>query len=90
MLNIFRSYTAKTSLLDDFDFYERREKLFRSQRSTKHKHARPEQEVYGNDNYQVRSIVYNNPYLFLQLERRRYVICHKYTQLEYCNARMLY
>ncbi|KAG4939951.1 hypothetical protein AAZX31_16G002800 [Glycine max] len=52
MLNIFRSYTAKTSLLDDFDFYERREKLFRSQRSTKDKHARPEQEVYGNDNYQ--------------------------------------
>ncbi|KAH1222049.1 YTH domain-containing family protein 2 [Glycine max] len=32
------------------DTQERREKLFRSQRSTKH--ARPEQGVYGNDNYQ--------------------------------------
>ncbi|TKY71395.1 YTH domain-containing family protein 1 [Spatholobus suberectus] len=50
MLNIFKSYSAKTSLLDDFEFYEKREKLFRSQRSTKH--ARPEQVVSGNDNYQ--------------------------------------
>ncbi|XP_061376014.1 YTH domain-containing protein ECT4-like [Gastrolobium bilobum] len=51
MLNIFKSYPAKTSLLDDFDFYEKREKLFCSQRSTKH--TSPEQEeVYGNDNHQ--------------------------------------
>lgn len=55
MLKIFKSYSAKTSLLDDFDFYENREKLFRSQRSTKH--TSPEvQEVYGNDNYHVCSI----------------------------------
>ncbi|KAL4365135.1 hypothetical protein AHAS_Ahas07G0075800 [Arachis hypogaea] len=27
MLNIFKSYSAKTSLLDDFDFYENQEKL---------------------------------------------------------------
>lgn len=83
MLNIFKSYSAKTSLLDDFVFYEKREKLFRSQRSTKH--ARPEQELYGNDNHPVSSIsiAYYASYLFLQSEHRRYVICHKYTKLEY-------
>ncbi|KAK7331577.1 hypothetical protein VNO80_28313 [Phaseolus coccineus] len=50
MLNIFKNYSTKTSLLDDFDFYESREKLFRSQKKTMH--ARPEQGVYGNANYQ--------------------------------------
>ncbi|XP_027355178.1 YTH domain-containing protein ECT4 isoform X2 [Abrus precatorius] len=50
MLNIFKSYSAKTSLLDDFDFYEKREKLFRSQRSTKH--PSPEPEAYRNNHYQ--------------------------------------
>ncbi|KAK7302364.1 hypothetical protein RJT34_13251 [Clitoria ternatea] len=49
MLNIFKSYLAKTSLLDDFDFYEKREKLFRTQKSTKH--VSPDQEVHGNDDY---------------------------------------
>ncbi|KAJ1420000.1 YTH domain [Sesbania bispinosa] len=49
MLKIFKRYSAKTSLLDDFDFYEKREKLFGSQRSTKQRS--PEQEVYGNGNY---------------------------------------
>jgi len=59
MLNIFKNYSAKTSLLDDFDFYENREKLFRSQK--KAMDARPAQGVYGNANYQVSSssIVYN-------------------------------
>lgn len=27
MLNIFKNYAAKTSILDDFDFYENREKV---------------------------------------------------------------
>ena len=27
VLNIFKSYAAKTSILDDFDFYENREKV---------------------------------------------------------------
>jgi len=54
MLNIFKNYSAKTSLLDDFDFYENREKVLRSQKKTIH--ARPEQGVYGNANYQVSSI----------------------------------
>ncbi|CAJ1963754.1 unnamed protein product [Sphenostylis stenocarpa] len=48
MLNIFKNYSSETSLLDDFDFYEKREKLFRSQKSTEH--ARPERGVYGNAN----------------------------------------
>ncbi|WVY92343.1 hypothetical protein V8G54_031431 [Vigna mungo] len=50
MLNIFKNYSAKTSLLDDFDFYENRERLFRSEKKTMH--ARPEQGAYGNANYQ--------------------------------------
>lgn len=55
MLNIFKNYSAKTSLLDDFVFYEKREKLFRSQRSTKH--VRSEQEVYGNSNDNYKNTV---------------------------------
>lgn len=35
MLNIFRSYTPKTSLLDDFNFYENREKSLQAKRSNK-------------------------------------------------------
>ncbi|KAF7803588.1 YTH domain-containing protein ECT4 isoform X2 [Senna tora] len=35
MLNIFKRYLAKTSLLDDYDFYLNRDKLFRAQSSTK-------------------------------------------------------
>lgn len=35
MLKIFKSYSAKTSLLDDFDFYENRETLLKANRSCK-------------------------------------------------------
>ncbi|PON48769.1 YTH domain containing protein [Parasponia andersonii] len=35
MLNIFKSYTAKTSLLDDFNFYETREKSLQAKRAIK-------------------------------------------------------
>lgn len=35
MLRIFKSYSEKTSLLDDFMFYEDREKSFRAKRSPK-------------------------------------------------------
>jgi len=55
MLKIFKSYQAKTSLLDDFDFYENREKLFRSQRITE-QHTGPTHEVHNNDSYHVSSI----------------------------------
>lgn len=48
MLKIFKSYPAKTSLLDDFDFYENREKLCRSQRT---EHTGWKQEAYNNDSY---------------------------------------
>lgn len=54
MLKIFKNYSAKTSLLDDFDFYENGEKLFRSQKITEH--TGPKQEVYSHDNYHVSSI----------------------------------
>ncbi|EXB29044.1 hypothetical protein L484_018461 [Morus notabilis] len=35
MLNIFKSYTAKTTLLDDFNFYESREQSLQAKRSSK-------------------------------------------------------
>ncbi|XP_074309282.1 uncharacterized protein LOC141643856 [Silene latifolia] len=35
MLKIFKSYSSKTSLLDDFDFYENREKALKMRRSNK-------------------------------------------------------
>ncbi|MED6202568.1 hypothetical protein PIB30_106850, partial [Stylosanthes scabra] len=35
MLNIIKSYSAKTSLLDDIDFYENREKLLSSDKRSK-------------------------------------------------------
>ncbi|CAK8530141.1 unnamed protein product [Lathyrus sativus] len=49
MLKIFKSYQAKTCLLDDFDFYENREKLIRSDKITEH--TGQKQEVYNNDSY---------------------------------------
>lgn len=33
MLKIFKSFSAKTSLLDDLNFYENREKLLKANRS---------------------------------------------------------
>ncbi|XP_062176582.1 YTH domain-containing protein ECT4 isoform X3 [Alnus glutinosa] len=47
MLNIFKSYTAKTSLLDDFNFYENRVKSLNSKSS---KPATPQMEMYSNGN----------------------------------------
>lgn len=35
MLKIFKNYTAKTSLLDDFNFYENREHSLRAKRNNK-------------------------------------------------------
>ncbi|KAJ6711290.1 EVOLUTIONARILY CONSERVED C-TERMINAL REGION 11 [Salix purpurea] len=35
MLNIFKSYSAKTSILDDFNFYENREKSCKTKKSNK-------------------------------------------------------
>ncbi|GMY05064.1 YTH domain-containing protein ECT1 isoform X1 [Fagus crenata] len=45
MLSIFKSYTAKTSLLDDFKFYENREK---SSLLSKSKPTTPQMEMYSN------------------------------------------
>ncbi|VVA24339.1 PREDICTED: YTH [Prunus dulcis] len=47
MLNIFKSYTAKTSLLDDFIFYEDREKSLKAKRSSKP--ATLKMETYDNN-----------------------------------------
>lgn len=32
MLNIFKNYPAKTSILDDFDFYESRQKVMQEKK----------------------------------------------------------
>ncbi|KAF1882439.1 hypothetical protein Lal_00039087 [Lupinus albus] len=57
MLKIFKGYSGKKSLMDDFNFYENREKEFREKREKElrekksAKHTRAEHELYGNDNY---------------------------------------
>ncbi|XP_019424694.1 PREDICTED: methylated RNA-binding protein 1-like isoform X1 [Lupinus angustifolius] len=57
MLKIFKGYSGKKSLMDDFNFYEKREKEYREKREKElrekksTKHTRPEHELYGNDNY---------------------------------------
>lgn len=48
MLNIFKSYTEKTSLFDDFSFYENREKALRAKRSLKPATLKME-SIYNND-----------------------------------------
>ncbi|KAE8007931.1 hypothetical protein FH972_004486 [Carpinus fangiana] len=47
MLSIFKSYTEKTSLLDDFNFYENRVKSLNSKSS---KPATQQMEMYSNGN----------------------------------------
>jgi hypothetical protein len=50
MLSIFKSYTEKTSLLDDFNFYENRVKSLNSKSS---KPATQQMEMYSNGNISV-------------------------------------
>lgn len=50
MLSIFKSYAAKTSLLDDFNFYENRAKSIHSQSS---KPSSQQNEMYSNGDIPV-------------------------------------
>ncbi|KAK9070971.1 hypothetical protein SSX86_009539 [Deinandra increscens subsp. villosa] len=45
MLEIFKSYSAKTSLLDDLSFYESREKLIKAKRISKEKNQNGERTI---------------------------------------------
>ncbi|KAI3803910.1 hypothetical protein L1987_32075 [Smallanthus sonchifolius] len=45
MLEIFKSYSAKTSLLDDLRFYENREKLIKAKRVSKEKNQNGERPI---------------------------------------------
>ncbi|KAG6780163.1 hypothetical protein POTOM_013017 [Populus tomentosa] len=54
MLNIFKSYSAKTSLLDDFNFYEKREKSLNTKRGNKP--ATLQMEIFKNGDFAVSSI----------------------------------
>uniref|UniRef100_A0A2P2K6A3 YTH domain-containing family protein n=2 Tax=Rhizophora mucronata TaxID=61149 RepID=A0A2P2K6A3_RHIMU len=49
MLTIFKNYSAKTSLLDDFNFYETREKSLRAKKSNKPASLR--MEIYENGDF---------------------------------------
>ncbi|KAJ6941961.1 YTH domain-containing protein ECT4 [Populus alba x Populus x berolinensis] len=49
MLNIFKSYSAKTSLLDDFNFYEKREKSLNTKRGNKP--ATLQMEIFKNGDF---------------------------------------
>ncbi|KAA8536586.1 hypothetical protein F0562_029064 [Nyssa sinensis] len=46
MLKIFKSYSGKKSVLDDFNFYENREKLLKAKRSNMS--ASSQREIYNN------------------------------------------
>lgn len=54
MLNIFKSYAEKTSLFDDFGFYENREKALMAKRSLKP--ATLKIESMYNDDFAVRAL----------------------------------
>ncbi|KAK2965619.1 hypothetical protein RJ640_002676 [Escallonia rubra] len=70
MLNIFKSYSGKTSILDDFDFYENREKSLQAKRNSKpdfqaevskkndiHKHIIDEASVQKNSSDATSSLI---------------------------------
>lgn len=52
MLSIFKKYSAKTSILDDFNFYENREKSLQTKRSSKQ--VPSPIELYNNRDFPVR------------------------------------
>lgn len=54
MLNIFKSYMEKTSLLDDFNFYENREKALQAKRAIKPATLKMESN-YNNSDFTVSS-----------------------------------
>ncbi|XP_057503234.1 YTH domain-containing protein ECT1-like isoform X6 [Actinidia eriantha] len=49
MLNIFKSYLAKSSILDDFNFYENREKFLKAK--GRNKKASSQTEMYNNHDF---------------------------------------
>lgn len=49
MLKIFKSYSAKTSLLDDFNFYENKEKSFHDKKSSKPATLR--MDIFNDDDF---------------------------------------
>uniref|UniRef100_A0A5B6ZAN3 YTH domain-containing family protein n=1 Tax=Davidia involucrata TaxID=16924 RepID=A0A5B6ZAN3_DAVIN len=49
MLKIFKSYSGKTSVLDDFNFYEIREKLLKAKRGNKPAYSQT--EIYKNNDF---------------------------------------
>ncbi|KAG6781918.1 hypothetical protein POTOM_011303 [Populus tomentosa] len=58
MLNIFKSYSAKTSLLDDFNFYEKREKSLNTKRGNKP--ATLQMEIFKNGDFAFCNIVHSS------------------------------
>lgn len=66
MLNIFKSYSAKTSLLDDFNFYEKREKSLNTKKGNKP--ATLQMEIFKNGDFAVSSMssfLVNTSFIFL-------------------------
>lgn len=64
MLKIFKSYSAKTSLLDDFNFYENKERSFHGKKSSKP--ATLQMDIFNDDDFTVR-----NFYFFYILKYRK-------------------
>ena len=53
MLNIFKGYTEKTSLFDDFGFYENREKCLEVKRSMKPAATLKVESMYRESDFTV-------------------------------------
>lgn len=51
MLKIFKSYSAKTSLLDDFNFYENKERSVHGKKSSKP--ATLQMDIFNDDDFTV-------------------------------------
>ena len=47
MLNLFKSYNTKISILDDFQFYETRQKFMQEKRAKQQTHLQQHQVLYA-------------------------------------------
>lgn len=53
MLQIFKDHSPRTMLLDDFEFYEQREKSLQAIRRRQSARMNSDREFYDNDNHVV-------------------------------------
>lgn len=60
MLNIFKNFVFKTSILDDFQFYENRQKAMQEKRARQQAHLQHQQVIYrGSKDFEHKSLPEN-------------------------------